>query len=320
MDDWSNQLRSLRVCTRRQLRERRGESARYTRNSYGATRHSACTGAGMLLESIWMSAHRAAWFPSWWAFQVVAAGVGALVIARARRSALVPFTVGVVCAAVLAVVVANGGEWARFIAHGFSGPVPSLEVAGFGALAGLVVGFALAARSNRDALAALSLAIGPMLAIARLGCFFAGCDFGMPTHVPWALAYPHMTPAFATQLDAGLIAEGAAATLPVHPTQLYESALGVVLFFVVRRWRSLPLVVVLYAVGRFAIDFVRGDQAYGALGLTTSQLLAIAAVAAAAAGYLLAPFRRIDAAPGCTSQETITPPSAPEFADKSCGS
>ena len=217
-----------------------------------------------------MAAHRASWFPSWWCFQAIAVAVGARIV---RRRA---FLVAVAAAAVGAVLVANGAEWAHWVAGGFHGRAPELEVAGFGALAGLLGGFAVASRKNAHATRALSLAIGPMLTIARLGCFFAGCDFGAPTVVPWALRYPHWTPAFATQLDAKLIDFSSAMTRPVHPTQLYASALGVVIFLVARRRPSLSLVVAMYAVGRFAIDFFRGDLAHGALGLTTSQLLAVA--------------------------------------------
>jgi prolipoprotein diacylglyceryltransferase len=219
-----------------------------------------------------MAAHRASWFPSWWCFQVVAVAVGASIVRR--RS----FFVAVATAAVGAVLVANGASFSRWIASGFHGAAPELEVAGFGALAGLIAGFVVAARRSADATRALAVAIGPMLSIARLGCFFAGCDFGAPATVPWALRYSHWTPAFAAQLDAKLIDVSSAMTLPVHPTQLYESALGVVIFLVARRRPSLSLVVAMYAVGRFAIDFFRGDQGHGALGLTTSQLLALAAL------------------------------------------
>src|SRR6185295_11067415 len=78
--------------------------------------------------------------------------------------------------------------------------------------------------------------------------------------------------------------------LPVHPTQLYESAAGIALFLLLlvawtrrgvasgRPGLRFALAVAGYAVCRFAIDFFRGDLAHGRFGLTTSQYLALAAL------------------------------------------
>jgi phosphatidylglycerol:prolipoprotein diacylglycerol transferase len=46
------------------------------------------------------------------------------------------------------------------------------------------------------------------VAIGRLACFQAGCCYGTPTELPWGVVFP-------TALDD--------ATLPRHPTQLYEA-------------------------------------------------------------------------------------------------
>jgi phosphatidylglycerol---prolipoprotein diacylglyceryl transferase len=230
------------------------------------------------METLWPLAHREL---PWWSFQLLAIAVGALVILRAARRALPAYGAGVVLAAIGGGLFGCGGAWLRFAISG--GAPPDLEVAGFGALAGLFLGFVLVARRRMQlapALDALALAVGPMLTVARLGCFVAGCDFGAPTNVAWALRYPHWTPAFREQLARGLIAEAAPSTLPVHPTQLYEAMLGLALFAVAlrcrrRRWAA---VVALYAAGRFGIDFLRGDLARGLLWLTASQWLAVATV------------------------------------------
>ncbi len=71
-------------------------------------------------------------------------------------------------------------------------------------------------------------AVAPALAIGgglmRIACFFVGCNFGKPTDLPWAVTYAAGDPAFLKQAGLGLITPAAPATLPVHPTQLYESA------------------------------------------------------------------------------------------------
>ena len=93
-----------------------------------------------------------------------------------------------------------------------------------------------------------ALAIGH--AIGRIGCFLVGDDYGRPSDVPWAVAFPQGLPP---------------TDVPVHPTQLYEAiALAAVAWLLIRwRRRNVPDAVVLgrYLVLagsiRFAIEFIR---------------------------------------------------------------
>jgi phosphatidylglycerol:prolipoprotein diacylglycerol transferase len=93
-----------------------------------------------------------------------------------------------------------------------------------------------------------ALAIGH--AIGRIGCFLVGDDYGRPSDVPWAVAFPQGLPP---------------TDMRVHPTQLYEAlALAVVAWLLIRwRRRNVPDAVVLgrYLVLagsiRFAIEFIR---------------------------------------------------------------
>src|SRR5437763_12381363 len=50
--------------------------------------------------------------------------------------------------------------------------------------------------------------------IGRFGCFFAGCCFGKPTNVPWAITFKD--PFAAANVGTPL-------NVPLHPTQLYEA-------------------------------------------------------------------------------------------------
>jgi phosphatidylglycerol---prolipoprotein diacylglyceryl transferase len=122
-------------------------------------------------------------------------------------------------------------------------------------------------------------------AIGRLGCFAAGCCHGRPTHVPWAVTFRDMYAArtVGTPID-----------VPLHPTQLYESAATLAIFafliWLLKRKRFDGQVVlayvVLYSVARFTIEFFRGDSARGfVLGglLSTSQSIAIVLVLGAGA-------------------------------------
>jgi len=73
------------------------------------------------------------------------------------------------------------------------------------------------------------LAVAPLgiaLMLARIGCFLAGCDYGKVSALPWAVRFPAHSPAWQDHLAAGLVPAGRAESLPVHPTELYEAALG----------------------------------------------------------------------------------------------
>jgi phosphatidylglycerol---prolipoprotein diacylglyceryl transferase len=130
------------------------------------------------------------------------------------------------------------------------------------------------------------------LAITRVGCFLGGCDFGRVWNGPWAMRFPAGSPAFEEHRLAGLLPSGAAASLPVHPTQLYESLAGLVLLFVVWAVRgrqrvsghALAAFAVGYGVLRYLIEIVRDDSRRGVIGpWSTSQFIAIVTILAAAA-------------------------------------
>jgi phosphatidylglycerol:prolipoprotein diacylglycerol transferase len=136
--------------------------------------------------------------------------------------------------------------------------------------------------------------------IGRLGCFAAGCCYGRPTDVPWAVTFRdiYTTRTVGTPLD-----------VPLHPTQLYESAATLVLFGLLlwlstrKRFHGQVALayVILYAVARFALEFYRGDAARGTvLGgwVSTSQFIAVLMVVTVA---LVWPYlnkkQRVAAAP-----------------------
>jgi len=113
-------------------------------------------------------------------------------------------------------------------------------------------------------------------AIGRIGCLMAGDDYGRPTNLPWAVTF--------TDPDASSIG-GAPLGVPLHPVQLYESLVCLVLFVVLvrisRRKRFDGEVILaytlLYATARFVLEFFRGDAdrgfVFGGL-LSTSQFIA----------------------------------------------
>jgi phosphatidylglycerol:prolipoprotein diacylglycerol transferase len=92
----------------------------------------------------------------------------------------------------------------------------------------------------------------------------------------------------------GLIDSPFDASLPVHPTQLYECAAvfaitAVLLLYVHGRKRYDGHVFFaflgLYAIARFLLEFFRSDDRGAFLGLSTSQLISVALLAIAFAGH-----------------------------------
>ena len=92
------------------------------------------------------------------------------------------------------------------------------------------------------------------LGIGRIGCFLNGCCFGKPCGLPWCLTFPGNSP-------AGSIFPNT----PIHPTQLYTSLYGLIIFVMIllldRRKRPdgflVSIFLMLYSLCRFAVDYVR---------------------------------------------------------------
>ena len=111
--------------------------------------------------------------------------------------------------------------------------------------------------------------------IGRIGCFLAGCCFGKPTSLPWGVTFPEYS---APWLEFG--------AQKIHPTQLYSSLdlIGIfVILVVIQKYMKFPwqlffISVIMYAVHRFLIDFLRFYEPTERIGgLATSQVMSIIA-------------------------------------------
>jgi phosphatidylglycerol---prolipoprotein diacylglyceryl transferase len=201
----------------------------------------------------------------------------------------------------------------------FSSPLQWLDLrnGGLAAYGGFVTGFAAAAlylRAKRVSLlnvgdcAAPGIAVG--LFLTRIGCYLYGCDFGkrLPEAAPGWLEvlgrFPRWddslglngSPAFALHVERYGLARDAAYAFPVHPTQLYEAALSLVLMvsclvlFPRRRfWGQVLLsLCVVYGTARFFLENLRDDPERGfAFGFSTTQLMSLLIVPTAAIIYSL---------------------------------
>jgi phosphatidylglycerol:prolipoprotein diacylglycerol transferase len=117
------------------------------------------------------------------------------------------------------------------------------------------------------------------MAIDRWGCFASGCCFGKPTTVAWGVKFTNET---AFKLHADL------PSVPVHPTQIYLSLNSLIIFIILTfmyrqkkfHGQILFSYLILYAIGRFFIEYYRFDFRGIMLGgyLSTSQLIALASL------------------------------------------
>lgn len=146
----------------------------------------------------------------------------------------------------------------------------------------------------------------PYLALAqgvgRIGCFLFGCCFGGVCSEFWGVHFPVDSPAYNFQFNQGLIGSDALSSLPVHPTQIYLSIFNFIHFGIllwIRRRHSFRgqlamCYLMIYSVGRFTIEFFRGDAYRGVYGyLSTSQILGLLLFLAGLTGFLILRKRNI---------------------------
>lgn len=104
---------------------------------------------------------------------------------------------------------------------------------------------------------AVSIPVGLGIFLTRIGCFLNGCCFGKATESSIGVHFPNISPAgyFQTAQKASMLI----------PSQLIESAGGLlmaIILLIVGKWKTFVgfqfyLMVVLYAVLRFCVDFTR---------------------------------------------------------------
>jgi phosphatidylglycerol:prolipoprotein diacylglycerol transferase len=142
-----------------------------------------------------------------------------------------------------------------------------------------------------------SLAAGLVVAHAfgRMGCLAAGCCYGKPTDVPWAI-----------KLNSELV-DPALRGIPLHPTQIYESLALFILFFGLliafkrRRFEGQVALIyfMAYPIIRSVIEIYRGDTIRGFFIegiLSTSQAIS-ALIFIAAAVFAFRRIQQVNAAP-----------------------
>jgi phosphatidylglycerol:prolipoprotein diacylglycerol transferase len=154
------------------------------------------------------------------------------------------------------------GDWSRFLENPltfFAIWQGGLAIHG-GILGGLLVGV-FYARKHHISFLKLADTFAPSLilgqAIGRIGCFLNGDAHGYPTSMPWGMVYPPESP-------AGQMFPGQA----IHPTQLYEMILNLIIFSILWKARKkmkvdghiFLLYVMLYSIIRIFVEHFRADK------------------------------------------------------------
>jgi len=144
-----------------------------------------------------------------------------------------------------------------------------------------------------------SPSIGLGIFLTRIGCFLSGCCFGLPTSCPFGLVFPPDSP-------AGYAYQG----IRIHPTQLYSSFYGILIFILImlieRRKRfdgfTFAWLCILYGMSRFIVDFFRYYEKISMFwdALSVNQLLSLGLVIA---GVLLLVLLRRRTAPALAVQD-----------------
>ena len=163
----------------------------------------------------------------------------------------------------------------------------------YGGLIGATLAGLIYARKNQIPVWKLADVLAPSIALGyvfgRIGCFLNGCCFGRACDLPWAVSYP-----------PGNLNH--APTYPVHPTQIYDALLNLLLYgglaWLYRHKKFdgqvFAAYLLCYAVTRSIVESFRGDytQAHYHSGLTPAQLVSIGIFAGGAVLWaLLMKFR-----------------------------
>jgi phosphatidylglycerol:prolipoprotein diacylglycerol transferase len=136
------------------------------------------------------------------------------------------------------------------------------------------------------------IAIAAGYSIGRTGCWAVGDDYGRPWSGPLATKFPEGAPPSTASIMSEQFGVALPADIPgdtviaVHPTQLYETLMGFIMFAIIWRYRGhkhaegwlFGVYCVLAGIERFIVEFFRAkdDRVFA---ITIAQMIALAITA-----------------------------------------
>ncbi len=163
-------------------------------------------------------------------------------------------------------------EWKSFVQN----PMAFLSSSGFVVYGGIIGGTLAAALYVKikkypflDYFDIVLPSVAITQAFGRIGCFMAGCCYGIETDAWYGIVFQN--------------SKYAPNHVKMIPTQLISSAgmfcIAAILFWFAKKnkkpGRVGALYLVLYSIGRFGIEFLRGDLRGAVGGLSTSQFISL---------------------------------------------
>ena len=136
--------------------------------------------------------------------------------------------------------VVTSGFKENFITTGFSS---------YGAAIGVLLSaiiFELIIPTKKKLLKYSIIALPLIYGIAKIGCFMAGCCYGIPYNGPLSVTY-----------SEGL-------NIPLFPIQICETILFIIIFLICNKYKNnkniIYITIILSAIGKFSLDFLRYEH------------------------------------------------------------
>ncbi len=160
-----------------------------------------------------------------------------------------------------------------------------------GGLMGGTLGVTFVINKNNLSWITFADIVAPLLilgyAIGRIGCLLVGDDYGLPTHLPWGIEFPNGLPPstysiFQTYYPWVNLDNFEPGVLSVHPTPIYETIIGGLIFYYLYQKRTSVAIVgslfftylILAGTERFIVEFLRVNEKYF-IGLSGAQVISI---------------------------------------------
>lgn len=148
-----------------------------------------------------------------------------------------------------------------------------------GGLAGAVFAVTILLKKHKVPWLKFANIIAPLIflgySIGRIGCFLVGDDYGIPSKAPWAISFENGIPPTTVNVFNSYypwidISGFEGELLKVHPTQIYESFVCLILFILFWRQRQNPIIktklfflyLIFAGIERFFIEFIRTNEKY----------------------------------------------------------
>ena len=160
-----------------------------------------------------------------------------------------------------------------------------------GGLMGGTLGVTFVINKNNLSWITFADIVAPLLilgyAIGRIGCLLVGDDYGLPTQLPWGIQFPNGLPPstysiFQTYYPWVNLDNFEPGVLSVHPTPIYETIIGGLIFYYLYQKRTSVTIVgslfftylILAGTERFIVEFLRVNEKYF-IGLSGAQVISI---------------------------------------------